>query len=98
VTLTYGFGAALAAFAGVLAAPIMQVSPLMGADVIIVVFAVVVVGGMGSVLGSVVTALMLGVVEGLCKVYYAPASSIVIFVIMAVVLMFRPAGLFGRKI
>lgn len=97
VSLTYGFGTALAAFAGVLAAPIMQVSPLMGADVIIVVFAVVVVGGMGSVLGSVVTGLLLGVVEGLCRVYYPQASNIVIFVIMAVVLLFRPAGLFGRQ-
>ena len=97
VMLTYGFGAALAAFAGVLAAPIMQVSPLMGADVLIIVFAVVVVGGMGSVMGSIVTGLLLGVVEGLCKVYYPPASNIVIFVIMAVVLLFRPAGLFGQR-
>lgn len=97
VTLTYGFGAALAAFAGVLAAPVVQVSPLMGADLIVVVFAVVVVGGMGSVLGAVVTGLLLGVVEGLCKVYYPQASAIVIFVIMAVVLLFRPAGLFGRQ-
>jgi branched-chain amino acid transport system permease protein len=97
VMLTYGFGAGLAAFAGVLAAPIMQVGPLMGADILVVVFAVVVVGGMGSVMGSVVTGLLLGVVEGLCKVYYPPASNIVIFVIMAVVLLFRPTGLFGQK-
>ena len=96
VTLTYGFGAGLAAFAGVLAAPVMQVSPLMGADIVIVVFAVVVVGGMGSILGSIVTGLMLGVVEGLTRVYYPPASNVVIFVIMAVVLMFRPSGLFGQ--
>ena len=97
VTLTYGFGAALAAFAGVLAAPVMQVSPLMGADIVVVVFAVVVVGGMGSILGSIVTGLTLGVVEGLTRVYYPPASNVVIFVIMAVVLMFRPSGLFGQQ-
>jgi len=97
VTLTYGFGVALAAFAGVLAAPVMQVSPLMGADIVIVVFAVVVVGGMGSILGSIVTGLMLGVVEGLTRVYYPPASNVVIFVIMAVVLMVRPSGLFGSR-
>ena len=97
VTLTYGFGAGLAAFAGVLAAPVMQVSPLMGADIVVVVFAVVVVGGMGSILGSIVTGLMLGVVEGLTRVYYPPASNVVIFVIMAVVLMFRPSGLFGQQ-
>ncbi|WPB55442.1 branched-chain amino acid ABC transporter permease [Xylophilus sp. GOD-11R] len=95
VTLTYGFGAALAAFAGVLAAPVVQVSPLMGADIVVVVFAVVVVGGMGSILGSIVTGLLLGVVEGLTRVYYPPASNVVIFAIMAVVLMFRPSGLFG---
>lgn len=96
VTLTYGFGAALAAFAGVLAAPVIQVSPLMGADIVIVVFAVVVVGGMGSILGSVVTGLMLGVLEGLTRVYYPPASNVVIFLIMAMVLMFRPSGLFSQ--
>jgi branched-chain amino acid transport system permease protein len=97
VTLTYGFGAALAAFAGVLAAPVMQVSPLMGADIVVVVFAVVVVGGMGSILGSIVTGLTLGVVEGLTRVYYPPASNVVIFAIMAVVLLFRPSGLFGQQ-
>ncbi len=96
VTLTYGFGVALAAFAGVLAAPIMQVSPKMGSDLIIVVFAVVVVGGMGSILGSIVTGLMLGVIEGLTKVIYPEASAVVIFLIMSIVLMIRPAGLFGR--
>jgi branched-chain amino acid transport system permease protein len=97
VMLTYGFGAALAAFAGVLAAPIMQVGPLMGGDILITVFAVVVVGGMGSIAGAIVTGLLLGVVEALCKVYYPPASNIVVFVIMAVVLLFRPAGLFGQR-
>jgi branched-chain amino acid transport system permease protein len=96
VTLTYGFGVALAAFAGVLAAPIYQVNPLMGSDLIIVVFAIVVIGGMGSILGSIVTGLGLGVVEGLAKVFYPEASSVVIFVIMAIVLLIRPAGLFGR--
>jgi len=96
VTLTYGFGVALAAFAGVLAAPIYQVSPLMGADLIIVVFAVVVIGGMGSILGSIVTGFGLGVIEGLTKVFWPQASSTVIFVIMAIVLLLRPAGLFGR--
>ncbi|MGE3993055.1 branched-chain amino acid ABC transporter permease [Pseudorhodoplanes sp.] len=96
VTLTYGFGVALAAFAGVLAAPIMQVSPKMGADLIIIVFAVVVVGGMGSIMGSIVTGLFLGVIEGLTKVFYPEASAIVIFLIMSIVLMIRPAGLFGR--
>jgi branched-chain amino acid transport system permease protein len=96
VTLTYGFGVALAAFAGVLAAPIYQVNPLMGSDLIIVVFAIVVIGGMGSILGSIVTGLGLGVVEGLTKVFYPEASSVVIFVIMAIVLLIRPAGLFGR--
>ena len=96
MTLTYGFGVALAAFAGVLAAPIYQVNPLMGSDLIIVVFAIVVIGGMGSILGSVVTGLGLGVIEGLTKVFYAEASSTVIFVIMAIVLLIRPAGLFGR--
>ena len=97
VTLTYGFGVALAAFAGVLAAPIFQVSPKMGADLIIVVFAVVVIGGMGSILGSIVTGLGLGLVEGLTKVFYPEASAVVIFVIMAIVLLVRPAGLFGRE-
>lgn len=96
LTLTYGFGVALAAFAGVLAAPIYQVSPLMGSNMIIVVFAVVVVGGMGSIMGAIVTGYMLGIAEGLTKVFYPEASSIVIFVIMAIVLLIRPAGLFGR--
>ncbi len=97
LTLTYGLGAALAAFAGVLAAPIYQVSPLMGTNLIIIVFAVVVVGGMGSILGAIVTGYVLGVLEGLTKVFYPEASSIVIFVIMAIVLLVRPAGLFGRE-
>ena len=97
VTLTYGFGVALAAFAGVLAAPIIQVTPLMGSSLIVVVFAVVVIGGMGSILGSIFTGLGLGVVEGLTKVFYPEASSTVVFVIMAIVLLLRPAGLFGRE-
>lgn len=96
LTLTYALGAGLAAFAGVLAAPIYQVSPLMGTNIIIVVFAVVVVGGMGSILGAIVTGYMLGIAEGLTKVFYPEASNIVVFVIMAVVLLIRPAGLFGR--
>ncbi len=96
ITLTYGFGAGLAALAGVLAAPIYQVNPLMGADLIIVVFAVVVIGGMGSIMGSVVTGFGLGVIEGLTKVFYPEASNTVIFVIMALVLLVKPAGLFGR--
>jgi branched-chain amino acid transport system permease protein len=96
ITLTYGFGVALAALAGVLAAPIYQVNPLMGADLIIVVFAVVVIGGMGSIMGSIVTGFALGVVEGFTKVFYPEASNTVIFVIMAMVLLVRPAGLFGR--
>ena len=96
VTLTYGFGVALAAFAGVLAAPITQVRPGMGADIIAVVFAVVVIGGMGSILGSIVTGFVLGVVEGLTKVFYPEASNTVVFVIMAIVLLIRPTGLFGR--
>jgi len=96
LTLTYGLGVALAAFAGVLAAPIYQVSPLMGSIIIIVVFAVVVVGGMGSIMGAIVTGYMLGIAEGLTKVFYPEASNIVIFVIMAFVLLIRPAGLFGR--
>ncbi len=95
VTLTYGFGVALAAFAGVLAAPIYQVSPLMGTNLIIVVFAVVVIGGMGSIMGAIVTGFGLGVVEGLTKVFYPEASNTVIFVVMAIVLLIRPAGLFG---
>jgi branched-chain amino acid transport system permease protein len=97
LTLTYGLGAALAGLAGVLAAPIYQVSPLMGTNLIIIVFAVVVVGGMGSILGAIVTGYMLGVLEGLTKVFYPEASSIVIFVVMAIVLLVRPAGLFGRE-
>ena len=97
VTLTYGFGVALAGFAGVLAAPIYQVSPLMGSNIIIVVFAVVVIGGMGSILGSILTGLGLGVIEGLTKVVWPEASAIVVFLIMAVVLVTRPAGLFGRE-
>jgi branched-chain amino acid transport system permease protein len=96
ITLTYGFGVALAGLAGVLAAPIYQVNPLMGADLIIVVFAVVVIGGMGSILGSIITGFTLGVVEGLTKVFYPEASNIVIFVIMALVLLVKPTGLFGR--
>jgi len=96
VTLTYGFGVGLAALAGVLAAPIYQVNPLMGANMIIVVFAVVVIGGMGSIMGSIVTGFALGVVEGFTKVFYPEASNTVIFVIMALVLLVRPAGLFGR--
>jgi len=97
ITLTYGFGVGLAALAGVMAAPIYQVNPLMGADLIIVVFAVVVIGGMGSILGSVLTGFLLGVVEGLTKVFYPEASNTVIFVVMVVVLILRPAGLFGRE-
>jgi len=97
VMLTYGFGVALAGFAGVLAAPAMQLSPLMGSNLIIVVFAVVVIGGMGSILGSIVTGLGLGVIEGLTKVFYPEASSTVVFIIMAIVLLVRPAGLFGRE-
>jgi branched-chain amino acid transport system permease protein len=94
--LTYGFGVGLAAFAGVMAAPIYQVNPLMGADLIIVVFAVVVIGGMGSILGSILTGFGLGIAEGLTKVFYPEASNTVIFVIMAIVLLIKPAGLFGR--
>jgi branched-chain amino acid transport system permease protein len=97
ITLTYGFGVALAAFAGVMAAPIYQVSPLMGANLIIVVFAVVVIGGMGSILGAVITGFGLGIVEGLTKVFYPEASNTVIFVIMVIVLIIRPAGLFGKE-
>src|SRR3979490_709660 len=97
ITLTYGFGVALAAFAGVMAAPIYQVNPLMGADLIIVVFAVVVIGGMGAVMGSIVTGFGLGLIEGLTKVFYPEASNTVIFIIMALVLMIKPAGLFGTQ-
>ncbi|WP_431304120.1 branched-chain amino acid ABC transporter permease [Sediminicoccus sp. BL-A-41-H5] len=97
MTLTYGAGVALAAFAGVLAAPIYSVNPQMGANLIIIVFAVVVIGGMGSILGSVITGFALGVIEGLTKVFYPEASSTVIFVVMAIVLLARPAGLFGRS-
>ncbi|ADX45225.1 inner-membrane translocator [Paracidovorax avenae ATCC 19860] len=97
ITLTYAFGAALAAFAGVLAAPVYQVTPLMGQNLIIVVFAVVVIGGMGSIMGSILTGLGLGVVEGFTKVFYPEASSTVVFVIMVVVLLIRPAGLFGKE-
>ncbi|MGB3415482.1 MAG: branched-chain amino acid ABC transporter permease [Mesorhizobium sp.] len=96
LTLTYGLGSALAGLAGILAAPVYQVSPLMGSDLIIVVFAVVVVGGMGSILGAIVTGYALGLAEGLTKVFYPEASNLVVFVIMVVVLLVRPAGLFGR--
>lgn len=97
ITLTYAFGVALAAFAGVLAAPVIQVSPLMGQNLIIVVFAVVVIGGMGSIMGAILTGLGLGVIEGLTKVFYPEASSTVVFVIMVIVLLIRPAGLFGKE-
>jgi branched-chain amino acid transport system permease protein len=97
ITLTYGFGVALAAFAGVMAAPIYNVSPQMGSELIIVVFAVVVIGGMGSILGAIVTGFGLGVIEGLTKVFFPEASNTVIFVIVAIVLLVRPAGLFGRR-
>ena len=97
ITLTYAFGAGLAAFAGVLAAPVYQVSPLMGQNLIIVVFAVVVIGGMGSIMGSILTGLGLGIVEGFTKVFYPEASSTVVFVIMVIVLLIRPAGLFGKE-
>jgi branched-chain amino acid transport system permease protein len=97
ITLTYGFGVGLAALAGVLAAPIYQVRPLMGADFIIVVFAVVVIGGMGSIMGSVVTGFLLGIVEGLTKVFYPEASNTIVFVIMVLVLLVKPAGLFGKQ-
>jgi branched-chain amino acid transport system permease protein len=96
ITLTYGFGVALAALAGVMAAPIYNVSPQMGSDLIIVVFAVVVIGGMGSIMGAILTGFALGVIEGLTKVFFPEASNTVIFVIMAIVLLIRPAGLFGR--
>jgi len=97
ITLTYGFGVALAAFAGVMAAPIYQVNPLMGADLIIVVFAVVVIGGMGSIMGAILTGFGLGIIEGLTKVFYPEASNTVIFVIMIIVLLIKPAGLFGTQ-
>jgi branched-chain amino acid transport system permease protein len=97
VMLTYGAGAGLAALAGVLAAPVIQITPLMGSNLIIIVFAVVVIGGMGSILGSILTGLALGLIEGLTKVFYPEASNIVVFVIMAIVLMIRPAGLFGKE-
>ncbi len=97
VMLTYGAGCGLAALAGVLAAPVIQINPLMGSNLIIVVFAVVVIGGMGSIMGSIITGVALGLIEGLTKVFYPEASNIVVFVIMAVVLMIRPAGLFGKE-
>ncbi|MEO6983768.1 MAG: branched-chain amino acid ABC transporter permease [Paralcaligenes sp.] len=97
ITLTFGFGVGLAGFAGVLAAPILQVSPLMGSNLIIVVFAVVVIGGMGSILGSIVTGLGLGVIEGFTKVLWPEASNTVVFIIMIIVLLVRPAGLFGKE-
>jgi branched-chain amino acid transport system permease protein len=97
VTLTYGFGVALAGLAGVLAAPVINVTPLMGSNLIIVVFAVVVIGGMGSILGSIVTGLALGVIEGLTRVYYPEGSEVVVFVVMVIVLLLRPAGLFGKE-
>jgi branched-chain amino acid transport system permease protein len=96
VTLTYGFGVALAGLAGVMAAPIYNVSPQMGSDIIIVVFAVVVIGGMGSIMGAIITGFALGIVEGLTKVFFPEASNTVIFAIMIIVLLVRPAGLFGR--
>ena len=97
VMLTYGAGCGLAALAGVLAAPVIQINPLMGSNLIIVVFAVVVIGGMGSILGAIITGVVLGLIEGLTKVFYPEASNIVVFVIMAIVLMIRPAGLFGKE-
>lgn len=97
ITLTYGFGVALAAFAGVLAAPLYPVSPTMGSSLLIVVFAVVVIGGMGSIIGAIITGLAMGLIEGLTKVYYPEAANTVIFVVMVVVLMLRPAGLFGKE-
>ena len=97
VTLTYAGGAALAGLAGVLAAPVIQVTPLMGSNLIIVVFAVVVIGGMGSIIGSIITGLVLGVLEGFTRVFWPEASNVVVFFIMAIVLMIRPAGLFGKE-
>lgn len=96
ITFTYGYGVALAAFAGVLAAPVYQVNPQMGSNLIIVVFAVVVIGGMGSIMGSILTGLGLGLIEGLTRVFYPPASAVVVFFIMVIVLLVRPAGLFGK--
>jgi branched-chain amino acid transport system permease protein len=97
ITLTYGFGVALAGIAGVLAAPIMQITPLMGANLLNIVFAVVVIGGLGSIMGAILTGLALGLLEGLTKVFYAEGSTVVVFVIMAVVLLARPAGMFGKE-
>jgi branched-chain amino acid transport system permease protein len=97
VMLTYGFGVALAGLAGVLAAPVINVTPLMGSNLIIVVFAVVVIGGMGSILGAILTGLGLGVIEGLTRVWYPEASEVVVFVVMVIVLLLRPAGLFGKE-
>lgn len=97
ITLTYGFGVALAGVAGVLAAPVMQINPLMGANLLNIVFAVVVIGGLGSIMGAIVTGLALGLLEGLAKVFYPEASTVVVFIVMAVVLLTRPAGLFGKE-
>ena len=97
VTLTYGFGVALAGFAGVLAAPVTNITPLMGSNLIIVVFAVVVIGGMGSIMGSILTGLALGIIEGLTRVFYPAGSEVVVFVVMVIVLLLRPAGLFGKE-
>ncbi|MBY5963696.1 branched-chain amino acid ABC transporter permease [Marinobacter nauticus] len=97
VSLTYGFGVMLAAFAGVLAAPIYSVTPVMGSNILIVVFAVVVIGGMGSIGGAIITGILMGVIEGLTKTFYPPASSAVIFLVMVLVLMIRPTGLFGKE-
>lgn len=97
ITITYGFGAALAAFGGVLAAPVYQVTPIMGESIIIIVFAIVVIGGMGSIMGAIISGLMLGVVEGLTRAYWPEASSVVIFVVMVLVLVFKPTGLFGKE-
>ena len=97
ITLTYGFGVALAGVAGVMAAPIMQVNPLMGANLLNIVFAVVVIGGLGSILGAIFTGLALGLVEGLTKVFYPEAATVVVFVVMALVLLTRPAGMFGKE-
>ena len=97
ITLTYGFGVGLAGIAGVMAAPIMQVNPLMGASLLNIVFAVVVIGGLGSILGAIISGLALGLLEGLTKLFYPEASTVVVFVIMAVVLLTRPAGLFGKE-
>jgi branched-chain amino acid transport system permease protein len=96
ITFTYGYGVALAAFAGVLAAPVYQVNPLMGSNLIIVVFAVVVIGGMGSIMGAILTGLGLGLIEGLTRVFYPEGSAVVVFIIMVIVLLVRPAGLFGK--